>query len=422
VPRNPLALYHREICMIKPPLICISLYKSVPAYNGGSNRISQLARAYSRHFNVSLYGHSLRHLRRSEIVDLCPGIQEYQGTTVPSFIGSAMTRKLGLPQLLQGTAFTVSPPRWLTRRVQNATAVTLEQPWHAEWTRRSMRKGALLVYDAHNVEVDMFPEDSLRLPRFLRASAIKWIKRQEQRAVLISDLVVVTSEDDGRRMADLYGCNPEKIHVAQNGVDCSRFAPVPPEKRVTAKSSLGFGGKPVAVFLGAKHPPNKIAVDEILKVSQLPECRHIQFVIIGAVASYFPESRFPNVQFTGFLNDTSSYFAAADIAINTVATGGGTSLKQPEYMARGLPTVTTKFGARGFAVEDGHNAIIRESSDIADGILFLARNPSLAEEIGRRARASAAQYDWADIGARLAYRLRDLHKARATLLMAQAQL
>ncbi len=209
-------------------------------------------------------------------------------------------------------------------------------------------------------------------------------------------------------MISLYGCPEGKICLAPNGIDYSGISQVKPSERESAKRALGIGGKVTVIFLGAKHPPNKDAVNRILEIARLPACNEIHFLIVGAVSAYFNNPAITNVTFTGFVEETAPYFAAADIAINPVETGGGSSLKQVECMARGLATVVTPFGARGFNVIDGVNAVVRESQHLVDGIFFLTSNPSRAEQIAEEARRTALDYDWATIGSRLAARFASL--------------
>ena len=41
-----------------------------------------------------------------------------------------------------------------------------------------------------------------------------------------------------------------------------------------------------------------------------------------------------------------------DIGLNPMASGGGSSLKLPDYMANGLPSLNTPIGARGFPIKE----------------------------------------------------------------------
>jgi glycosyltransferase involved in cell wall biosynthesis len=392
-------------------LLCFSVYQIFPPYNGGSNRILSLAKAYSDQFDVSIYGQSLHRLGRSQLIELSGSLREFQDIDVSNFCGTLACRTLRLPQLLEGIALSLSAPGWLKAQVRRADVIVIEQPWQARWVRKLMSSRCFLVYDAHNIELDMFPEASLRGPKRFRKKMRKIVKQRELDAVSLSDLIMVTSEVDRGRMVSLYGCPEDKICVAPNGIDYSGVRQVRPSERDRAKRALGLEGKTTVIFLGAKHPPNKAAVDRILEIARLPGCNEIHFLIVGGVSAYFNNPVIRNVTFTGFVEDTAPYFAAADIAINPVETGGGSSLKQVECMARGLATVVTPFGARGFKIIDGVNAVVRESPHLVDGIFFLTSDPSRADQIAEEARRTALDYDWATIGSHLATRFASLGRA-----------
>jgi glycosyltransferase involved in cell wall biosynthesis len=54
------------------------------------------------------------------------------------------------------------------------------------------------------------------------------------------------------------------------------------------------------------------------------------------------------VQRLGYVKDLKAVYAAADIAVNQVAYGSGSSVKVAEYLGAGLPIVTTPVGMRGY--------------------------------------------------------------------------
>ncbi len=149
-------------------LLCLSLYQTFPAYNGGSTRILNLARAYSDQFDVSIYGQSLHRLMRSQLVELSGSLRELQDIDVSNFFGTLACRALRLPQLLEGISLSLSAPRWLKAHVKSADVIVIEQPWQARWVRKLMSPRCILVYDAHNVELDMFQEAALRGPKRFR--------------------------------------------------------------------------------------------------------------------------------------------------------------------------------------------------------------------------------------------------------------
>ena len=63
-----------------------------------------------------------------------------------------------------------------------------------------------------------------------------------------------------------------------------------------------------------------------------------------------------NIGFTGITTDEEKelYLSITDIAINPMMTGSGTNLKMLDYMANGIPVISTEVGARGLDIPNGY--------------------------------------------------------------------
>ena len=77
------------------------------------------------------------------------------------------------------------------------------------------------------------------------------------------------------------------------------------------------------------------------------------FEIVGSVCTALNVPLTANIVLHGLVTESrkTEILAAWDVALNPVESGGGSSLKLPDYMAHGLVTLNTAWGARGFAVE-----------------------------------------------------------------------
>ena len=87
-----------------------------------------------------------------------------------------------------------------------------------------------------------------------------------------------------------------------------------------------------------------------------PQLPQVQFVMGGTHGDAFPSHEVPdNVVFTGQVIERvkRTLLAAADVALNPVLHGSGTNLKVIEYLASGVPVVSTAFGVRGLEVGNG---------------------------------------------------------------------
>lgn len=103
------------------------------------------------------------------------------------------------------------------------------------------------------------------------------------------------------------------------------------------------------------------------------------------------------------VDDIRDAFTAADVLVAPLYGPGGTRYKVLEAMASGVPVVTTKAGIEGIEATDGHDVLIRNTSEsIAQAVVDLVSDRALYELIARSARKKIEQlYDWRRIAAGL---------------------
>jgi glycosyltransferase involved in cell wall biosynthesis len=138
------------------------------------------------------------------------------------------------------------------------------------------------------------------------------------------------------------------------------------------------------LFTGAWHLPNRAAADAVRSwAASLPD--DYLFVIAGSVGA--SRERSERLVVTGPLPSMAEWFAAADCCVNPVESGSGANVKILEYMACGLPVVTTPFGARGLAIADGVQCLVRELDDVTASLRELAADRALGASLGTAGRA-----------------------------------
>ncbi|MAF81066.1 hypothetical protein CL628_03595 [bacterium] len=92
----------------------------------------------------------------------------------------------------------------------------------------------------------------------------------------------------------------------------------------------------------------------------------------------------------------------ANFALNPISLGSGSNVKMFEYLASGLPTITTSFGARGLDLTDGHQALIRDFPRFNEALRTLAGDVDLQKSLARHGRAHVVErYDWKSASAAL---------------------
>ena len=266
-----------------------------------------------------------------------------------------------------------------------------------------------VVYSAHNVELRYHQADPEL--QVLRRPALWRIEHLERTAVQSSDLVIACSDEDSRTLAALYR-PPQRQAVIANGFDAALLTFERAALRDTARAALGF--KPsdrVILFVGGDAPHNRDAV-RFLAYDVLPALDHTaRLLILGESGAAAPRGH-PHIRQPGFVEDWRTYFAATDVAVNPVAFGSGTNIKLAEYVAAGLPSISTPFGLRGMP----HLASMVRS--VPRGRFTEALGASLPEPPQKRAMLQA--WTWDALGRSLGERYCELQVETADALRSNA--
>jgi len=258
----------------------------------------------------------------------------------------------------------------------------------------------LIVYDAHNVEGLLRTEilddggEGTRIARTVVATEFKLCHT--------AHLVLTCSTADGSAFSRLYGISSEKIRVLPNGAFTDAIVPSTAGEKASLRAGLGLDNRRLAVFAGSNYGPNVTAAAYIAEVLA-PASRHVQFAVLGGVCASF-ERRYPeNVRLVGPVSQgvINDWLRAADVAINPMFSGSGTNVKMFDYMAAGLPIVTTPVGARGVVCSE-KAFCTAEPRMFGSAIDTLMANPPVALELGRSARRQAERlYSWRRISRHL---------------------
>ncbi|MDK2972323.1 MAG: hypothetical protein PWP23_2078 [Candidatus Sumerlaeota bacterium] len=279
------------------------------------------------------------------------------------------------------------------------------------------KAGQLLVYDAYNVEARLAREA-------LGGGAWGWwgarrIRRIERDLCRRADLILACSREDAEELATLHGVEDCRIAVVPNGVETQRVRPARPEERHAARAALDLAdGARAFLFLGSYHPPNIEALDFLLG-TLAPAVPGAEFLVAGKVCEAAPKSGVPgNVRLLGVVDDPTkdALLAACDGAVNPMFSGSGTNLKMLEFLAAGLPIVTTPTGARGLALDADRHALLADRESFAPAVQRLAEDDALRASLANAGRAHAVEhFDWAAIGAKTRELLE--HKTTQRFLM-----
>jgi len=275
-----------------------------------------------------------------------------------------------------------------------ARAVVFEHPYLSSLLAL-LPDDMAVVYSALNVESRL----KLGLLRGRRDATcrIAQVRDLERAMVRRAMLTVCVSDDDRRVLCEEFG--ERECVVIENGVRNALRMPSAAASDQRARSKDRFLG----VFLGSAHPPNAEAARFLIDVlaHAVPE---LDIVIIGSVCSALGVTRASaNVHLVGIVSEAekNAILARADVALNPMFQGGGSSLKVPDFLAAGLPMISTRTGARGYVLENGRHYIEADRETFADRTRALLRDSALRRRMGAEAHDYAVRaLDWNVLGRR----------------------
>lgn len=236
--------------------------------------------------------------------------------------------------------------------IAGADVVVFSHPWCFPPLADVLRDDQLIVYDSQNVEAvlrtslhDDLPEAA---PLLDRVAAVEYALSRR------ADLILSCSQEDSDLYVRTMEVDPFKLRIVPNGAFVERFRDDDTYDRIIRRRELGLPvDQPVAVFLGSMYGPN-VEATRFIAQTLAPACPSWCFVLVGGAGeSLEPESIACNVIITGRVNDArrDKLLLTADLALNPMAAGSGTNIKMFDYMAAGLPVLTTEVGARGICTE-----------------------------------------------------------------------
>jgi len=379
-------------------VLIVTPYPVLPPTHGGRVRTFRLATALaaadpSTSVDVLCPWHPSAPPRRFRIdgVDFQP--QFFLGNMLPVLLPEQF-----VPPLVALSLQPFGPgPRRRLHDIDSYDVVQFEFCAHPHWMERLYGR-TRLVYSAHNVEWDFWrSHHDPPVP----ALALRRLRALEARAVAASDLVVASTTADEARLRELYGERPA-FAVVPNGFDDALLELDRAELRDRSRATLGISQtERVLLFVGGRAVHNRTAV-RFLERELAPRLGRDTTILVVGEAARFVEWATGPVRPLGYIPELAVAFAAADVALNPVSHGSGSNLKLPEYLAAGLPVVTTRFGIRGLE-QFADCVTVAQLDEFADAV----REPIAPP---RSSRAELRAWTWANIG----HRLHELYERLST--------
>lgn len=251
----------------------------------------------------------------------------------------------------------ISKGKWLRRKYLNdlkkeviaANIVVFEGPWQYDLVK-DLLNGKRVIYDAHNVEYILRKNDPWE----------NFTKELESDLVRRSDRVITVSLEDAEQIMSIYQKESEKITTISEGFE-------------SPKATWNGADSKEIVFIGSAYQPNIVAAQNVIKLAG--KLSDFTFKIIGSVCNSIKKKETPeNVRLLGVLSEREKELEICNsfIAINPVESGSGRNMKINDYVAHGIPIITTEVGARGFESMLKNEFIIADISDFPTEIKKMA--------------------------------------------------
>jgi glycosyltransferase involved in cell wall biosynthesis len=215
----------------------------------------------------------------------------------------------------------------------------------------------------------------------------KRLKKYELRVVQKFDRVWLTSQMD---RSFLDPSNDYPIDVIPNGTDIEKlpFRPPAPEARVI----VFIGNMSTLQNQDACH----YFIKEILPIVRVHA--NVVFRIVGSASTSVQRrfSAYQYVQMTGRIERIEDGISGAFCGVCPIRAGAGIQNKILEYLALGLPCVTSTVGMSGVKARPGTELLVyRDPTEAARQILMLYSNPGIRLQMASAGRDLVCRtYDW----------------------------
>lgn len=393
----------------------MSTFPVYPRVGGGQQRVWYMCRALSERFDVEIISLTASAEARRRI-HLLHGVDELVVPKSLAHESEEARRGAGMPfpisDILTAELIEQSPEYLSAVReaLDGAVGAILEHPYMYP-ALAAAEFGGAVFYDANNAEVSLKAEslsDTIEGKRLVGV-----VRAVEGAAIAASSLVFYITQEDRGVFETEFLTAADRFIKAPNGIDTDTtpFVDGVARRRWRERWLSAFGAlagperlRHTALFVASLHGPNIDAARRILELA--PSLDDVLFILAGSVCDYYQRLPVPpNVVLLGLISEPrrKALLSAADVGLNPMLQGSGSNIKMLDYLAAGLPVVTTAHGARGLDLgSDCSSVRVAAPEDFATAIRGVLDDPATASAgaaVGRRLVEQG--YDWSVIGRRV---------------------
>lgn len=383
---------------MKRKIIVINDFPLYPPRFGGQFRIYYIYKNLSKWFDITYicFGNGEKLVEK----ELCQDFKEIQ---IPKsrmhrimniFLGRLFGKAVDDIVAMFFCKFNRKMNHIIKNNIRNDEIIVASHPYMYPAIKKHA-KNRFLIYEAHNVEYIL--KRTILGKGIFKKILYNHVKKIEGDVIRKSDLIFTTSALDLYKMQEIYNSDDVNMYISSNGVDVSAYNILFKKNVRFKKNVINY---PIAIFMASGHPPNVDAAKKIIN-EIAPKMRGIYFLICGSVCWSLKNDEIgKNVGLTFEVSDEEKLelYRISDVALNPMLSGSGTNLKMLDYMAAGLPVITTPTGARGLEVENNNCAIICEIQEFPEKIREVLDNKELYEKISHNGRTLVEEkYDWEKI-------------------------
>jgi glycosyltransferase involved in cell wall biosynthesis len=307
---------------------------------------------------------------------------------------------IGIPPIGWHIKYRYHTPSKIKRLIQWSDVVLCERPFIN--FRRFKSDDNIIVYSSHNVESDFYETTDNKGEKSgiysrIRSHIAGYI---ESEALDNADAVLATSTADADHFETTVPGKPTA--VAPNAVNKRAIRDAYEKDNPEFLEQVGVPTDAViGLFIGSDTPPNRAAVRRLYDIACEVEesgLKPFRILVAGTVGTIIPECE-TRLTKLGYVDDLEDVYDAADICLNPINEGSGSNIKLLDYLARGMPTVSTQFGVRGTEVANKKHALLTDIDGFSDAICQLHCQSKLAESISSGGMALVSENNtWETVG------------------------